>query len=304
MKSNGFELCVLVGGKPIREYEWRRHGSPSIFVEGRRGSDFEIAFKSYRGLTTEVVFSVDGLDVLTGKPATAESRGYVIRPHGELRIPGWKLDNDSVARFLFEEKKASYAEQSGSGSASAGVIGCMVWDEMPAIVVSTNYSYPYPWGYPRGLVGGSGGGWSSPTLGTASPLEGSGVTYSCNTISASCSSAPDAEVKTSGRILRSAKSGSFGARAEPEAMMGFSEPAAEAEAFNLGTGFGKKEEFRTSETEFKRRSVIAQLALYYDSKHNLGRRGIIVDKPSRRRLNDLPKPFAGTGCTPPPGWRG
>ena len=44
---------------------------------------------------------MDGLDVLDGKEAAFEKRGYLIDPHGELQIEGFRQSTDSVAAFRF-----------------------------------------------------------------------------------------------------------------------------------------------------------------------------------------------------------
>lgn len=76
-----------------------------------------------------------------------------------------------------------------------------------------------------------------------------------------------------------------------------------ADAFGLGTGFGKKAEFATNQSTFDRGRFVAGLTLYYDNKRNLEKRGIKFPVTSTRYTN-LPQAFPGIGCTPPPLWQG
>lgn len=81
-----------------------------------------------RGLRHEVVVSVDGLDVLDGKPASISKRGYVVAD-GRLQLPGWRLDGDRVAKFCFTAAGDSYSLQSGQGTQNVGCVGVVIFTE-------------------------------------------------------------------------------------------------------------------------------------------------------------------------------
>ncbi|MNY39449.1 hypothetical protein D3C86_1741330 [compost metagenome] len=71
---------------------------------------------------------------------------------------------------------------------------------------------------------------------------------------------------------------------------------------NLGVGWGNAVEFKMNSTTFDKGEKVAQLVLFYDSRKNLERRGIIVEK--RDSISMRPNPFPGMGCKPPAGWKG
>lgn len=146
--TSTYHLSILVGGKPIHEYEHQGN----TFVEGRKSSEFELEFKNNSQKRVLVIPSVDGLSTLDGKPATPESKGYIVQAWGTLRIPGWTIDGQSVAKFLFQDKERSYVSQSGNGSsANAGVIGVIVYEEEAPvqIAVPADFSTPKtPWNVP------------------------------------------------------------------------------------------------------------------------------------------------------------
>jgi phytoene dehydrogenase-like protein len=77
---------------------------------------------------------------------------------------------------------------------------------------------------------------------------------------------------------------------------------AKADTDPLGTGFGRATEMKVVEVEFDRGPIAATMMLYYDTKKNLEKRGVIlrtsVVPPLPQAFADLPR----MGCTVPPGW--
>lgn len=277
--SSNYELNILIGGKPITEYQHEGN----VFVEGRKGSEFEVEFKNKTNKQVLVVPSVDGKSVFDGKPATPESQGYVVRAWGSVRIPGWTLDNSAVAKFTFADKEASYSAavtQEGEAVVS-GVIGALVYveKEKPQPVHVHHYhgtprtpwpQYPGQWPYNGPMLMGS----------SISSADAKSMTKSV----------------TRGATAQSATLSASSANASHE--------NTSATPFEMGAAFGAKSDFKTSMVEFERGTMEAPMQLYYDSRRNLEKRGIEVVKKEQRYLNELPQAFQGTGCTPPPGWNG
>jgi hypothetical protein len=127
MHRNNIEFEVIVGKRSITEYAHEG----KTYVEGREGSEFAIRIRNHSGDRVEAVVSVDGLSIVNGKPASEASQGFLIEPHGMTTIPGWMLDHDTAAKFVFSGKNTSYAEQVTGSNANTGVIGVMVFDEKP-----------------------------------------------------------------------------------------------------------------------------------------------------------------------------
>lgn len=92
------------------------------FVIGQEGQRYEVIVHNQTGGRFEVLASVDGLDVIDGQPAHFEKRGYVLEPHGTLRIEGWRRSQNEVAAFRFGRVSNSYAART-SGDRNVGVIG-------------------------------------------------------------------------------------------------------------------------------------------------------------------------------------
>jgi len=121
-----FQLKVLVNNRPVQEYHKDNH----TFIEGRQGSNYALQLTNLTPRRLLVHPTVDGLSVMTGKEASRNdsSHGYVLEAYTAENIPGWRLDNNEVAKFVFAGAGESYAEKRGSGE-NKGVIACAVWEK-------------------------------------------------------------------------------------------------------------------------------------------------------------------------------
>lgn len=99
------------------------------FVVGSPGKAYTIVVKNRCRSRVEVVLSVDGLDVMDGRPASFAKRGYLIAPGDTLEVKGWRSGWDTVARFEFSSVGASYANQRHGDARNVGVIGLAVFGE-------------------------------------------------------------------------------------------------------------------------------------------------------------------------------
>jgi len=107
------------------------------YVVGEAGRRYTIVVKNNTNFRLEVVLSVDGLDVLDGKAAAFNKRGYLVDPRGEVEIDGFRQSMDTVAAFRFGSVRGSYAGQKTGDTRNVGVIGVAVFNER-----GTN---PVPW---------------------------------------------------------------------------------------------------------------------------------------------------------------
>ena len=107
------------------------------YVVGEAGHRYTIVLKNRTNFRLEVVVSVDGLDVLDGKPAAFGKRGYLIDPRGEIEVDGFRQSMDTVAAFRFGSVRGSYAAQKHGDTRNVGVVGVAVFNER-----GTN---PVPW---------------------------------------------------------------------------------------------------------------------------------------------------------------
>ena len=99
------------------------------FVVGEEGRRYAIVIRNYSDWRLETVISVDGLDVLDGRPASLRKRGYVIEPHRVLVVDGFRQSLDTVAAFRFGPVRESYSEEKYRTTRNVGVIGIAAFNE-------------------------------------------------------------------------------------------------------------------------------------------------------------------------------
>ena len=78
------ELAIGAGqGRPVYRIFTSR-GAQDYHVAGRSGDRYELIYINRSNRYYEVVATVDGLDVLSGKPGSVKSDGYLLRPGFDL----------------------------------------------------------------------------------------------------------------------------------------------------------------------------------------------------------------------------
>jgi hypothetical protein len=277
--SYTFDVCI--NGKPVKNYFGRDEG---VYIEGRRGSEFTLKFRNKTYEKVLVVLSVDGLSVMDGKPASEKSGGYLCDPCGTIDIPGWRINADKVAKFQFQPQgdrdNKTYVEELASEGfnvdpANQGVIGIMVFKREPFLNMNLNsnihhyhhYEQPYPY------LGALYNNRNDLTLGVGTCL------------------GPDSQVFTASG-LAGLNSCNFMSMSQAQ-----NASVSASAATPLGTAFGEDKKFATSEVEFKRQSIATWTgAIFYDTKNNLQKKGIVFDEDYVRTPNAFP---AKTGCYVP-----
>ncbi|WP_437819979.1 hypothetical protein [Sorangium sp. So ce1078] len=271
------ELLVEENGAlaPAREYVHR----DTTYVEGRSGQRYALRVRNLTGGRVEVLPSVDGLDVQSGKDASFDLRGIVIRPHESFDFTGFRISHTEVATFRFGSIEQSYAAKIGKPR-NVGVIGLAVFEELapPPPPPPPPFAPPPP-AFDERMVSGA-----APPAPFGGP-QGGGP--------------PPAAVRA------------------PPAPPGFGPPAPPAPApapgfvpapaapKGLGTTFGERRESRITSTQFDRATPkpAAVLVIRYEQREGLRALGIDVDGLYQR---ETASPFpAETGfAKPPPGWKG
>jgi hypothetical protein len=99
------------------------------YAVGEAGQRYSIVLRNLTASRIECVVSVDGLDVLDGQPAAFSKRGYLVDPHGELEIDGFRQSTETVAAFRFGSVRGSYANQKHGETRNVGVIGVALFHE-------------------------------------------------------------------------------------------------------------------------------------------------------------------------------
>lgn len=86
-RAAGYEMTVLVDGVPVPTYT---HGGDTYLL-GQLGARYTLRVANHSGRRIEAVVSVDGRDVIDGKPADFRGkRGYLVPAWGSVDIEGWR----------------------------------------------------------------------------------------------------------------------------------------------------------------------------------------------------------------------
>jgi hypothetical protein len=100
-------------------------------VQGEMGQRYMIEIANQTGNRFEAVVTVDGLDVIDGRPGSPAKRGYLVQPFATVQIDGFRQNMDQVAAFRFGSVRGSYASGKG-GERNVGVIGVALFSERGA----------------------------------------------------------------------------------------------------------------------------------------------------------------------------
>lgn len=99
------------------------------FSVGKKGKEYYIHLKNNTSGRVEVVLSVDGLDILTGKVASYKQRGYIIPPYQTLKVKGYRTAQNQVRAFKLSSVSSSYTNLLQGDVRNVGVIGLAAFKE-------------------------------------------------------------------------------------------------------------------------------------------------------------------------------
>jgi hypothetical protein len=292
MNKNNYEVNLLINNKPVREF----YHNDRFYVEARQNSEYSIRIKNNSYKKIMAVLSIDGIDVLKGKPANEVEYGYVINSHMSTEIKGYRIDDNNVANFKFDDGKVSYSTQVEqkfnkkklekvkqgiiAPSKNNGVIGVRIWEEKekPPVVICNSAPYYIKSNiYRNGLIGNN-------TIGNDTSVYYNSSHY--------ISSRPKGREITShitdNNITYSGLNGV--SNIVPD--------------FNLGTSWGKKQEDKVIKVTFEKASDYVDLEIFYLKREELIKLGIDLDISKKVFVSEYPKAFENKDyCREPLNWK-
>ena len=288
-------MHVQVNGRACKEYT---HKGMS-FIEARSGTNYTVKIKNDNPYRVMAVLSVDGLDVVTGKPAEETNTGYIIDAYSSLDVKGYRISDDNSASFIFTSKGKSYVQQAKSNATNAGVIGLRTYKEkLPyysgwavnsgvpyTTLVAPTYTTSVPLTYTTSAPCTYTVGNVTTTTGTATAANNCSNYFNSTSVS-------NTNLNASSGILRSMNVSSDTIK-----------PLSHKQ-FDTGTGWGNKLEDKVTRVSFEKGDMLVEMSVYYASKEALVEMGVdLQNTPKIAKEPVMPKAF-GNYCTPPKGWNG
>ena len=140
--EGGFEVQILVDGRPLEEYAARGRS----YVEAIAGAEYEVRVRNPLPYRVAVALSVDGLNTIDARHTSAwNSSKWVIEPYGTITISGWQMSSERARRFYFTSERDSYGAKLGQTS-NLGVVSAVFFRERRPypITITPPRPRPYP----------------------------------------------------------------------------------------------------------------------------------------------------------------
>jgi hypothetical protein len=298
------DIQILVNGSRCKQY----NHNGKVFIEAKRGSEYSIEIKNHSFERILAVCSVDGLDILNGKPAKEDGPGYVINGYNNGKFDGFRVSDEKVAKFVFDCKGESYAASKGDNSEkNVGVIGVRLFEELqhlppPPEKIYIHHDYPpikpiRPWGpwTPYEPM------WCGDTYTTC----GHGMTRSCNNSlgdreTYSCNNIPTkGEASSKSSLGNQIKLASVNTTNIAKSIQNNTKIL---RGFDMGTKWGEAKESKVIEVEFERGILALSKNIYYASRQSLIEMGVPI---GNEKQVSFPEPFRDSKyATPPKNWKG
>jgi len=291
MKESAYELTVCVNGRPVREFG--QNGQ--TYIEGRKKQPYTIKFRNNSAQRVLAILSVDGKDVVDGKPATAQSRGYVVPAYQSVEVKGWRTDLDKVSEFVFDDKEISYANQTEGTDINCGVVAVKVIAEKVQPPATLFKKYLAPLKVEEHHHHHHYHGWNDFYRDTTAPMPHMPLVWTSTSSACAEGSLVNSSFSGIEKSATNLKEGHEGLCST--GMLRCCSVVAQTPDFNLGTGWGQEVKDEVTLTSFERGNELATLAIYYTDATGLEKVGIDVSK-RPAVTQPLPQAFGGF-CKPP-----
>lgn len=152
MSNPNYTLEIISHHAKFSNKSLRQYYVDGINTVGAWGDEpFEVRFRNNTWQKIQVKLSLDGTDILTGKPADTEVSKdmWVVNGYSTLSLKAWPEDHNGGAAFVFTSADKSVAVHTHGDLSSRGIIAAAVFTEghvePPPTVIYNNYPY---YGYP------------------------------------------------------------------------------------------------------------------------------------------------------------
>lgn len=146
MSNNNYTLEIISHHSKFNNKSLKKYYVDGIETVGVWGDEpFEIRFKNNTWQKVQVKLTLDGTDILTGKPADTEVSKdmWVVNGYATLSLKAWPETNNGGAQFVFTSADNSVAVHTHGDLSSRGIIAAAVFTEGHVEPIRLNYPiYP------------------------------------------------------------------------------------------------------------------------------------------------------------------
>jgi hypothetical protein len=132
MSNTNYTLEIVSRHPKFNSRSLRKYYVDGIETVGVWGDEpFEIRFKNNTWQKVQVKLTLDGTDILTGKPADTEVSKdmWVVNGYATLTLKAWPETNNGGAAFVFTSANNSVAVHTHGDLSSRGIIAAAVFTE-------------------------------------------------------------------------------------------------------------------------------------------------------------------------------
>lgn len=143
-----YELNIQNKGKTYKQF----NVEDDLFIGVGKNEEFEVVFKNNTSNNVQVRLSLDGTDLLTGKPASTSITGemWYVAARDTLTLKAWPESSSGGAKFIFSDSKDSVAVHTHGNMSGRGIIAAAVYTEKYNYVAGPVYY----WGNSKSDFGG------------------------------------------------------------------------------------------------------------------------------------------------------
>ncbi len=124
MNISNVDVNIAVKGKNLKLLGHQGR----TWLLAKEGSEYTIRVKNDNPFRTIAIVSIDGIDTISGKPASLKDGGYIVDAYSSAEIKGYRKSLQEAAAFRFTRKEKAYATEKGIGE-NVGVIAVAVFKE-------------------------------------------------------------------------------------------------------------------------------------------------------------------------------
>lgn len=132
MSYESYNLEVISQHPEFKGKKLKKYAVDGLNTVGVWGNEpFEVLFTNNTWGRVQVKLSIDGTDILSGKPATTDSTGdmWIVEPYKTLTLKAWPETNKHGAQFIFTSAEKSVAVNTHGDLSSRSVIAAAVYVE-------------------------------------------------------------------------------------------------------------------------------------------------------------------------------